>query len=261
MDRVWKPNVGTGSSVHNVRSVEKAFAVLEAFRNGERFLGLREIVEATGLDKSSVQRFTRTLRSIGYLEQDPNTYRYALSKRVLDLSFAYLSSNALIDHAAPILINLRRTTAERVDMTLLDGDSLVFVYRLQSKRESFPAALVGRRVPLFCTAGGRAVLAGLPDAEARTIVERSERIAKTPKTLIRTADIMEQVKKARERGYALQAEEWRLSEMVLAAALVDRDNRPIGAIHVAGLTSEWTAEAFEERMGSLVAAAAQDISA
>ena len=56
-----------------VKSVEKAFTVLDAFRGRERYMALGEIAQAASLDKSAVQRLTRTLCAIGYLEQDPAT--------------------------------------------------------------------------------------------------------------------------------------------------------------------------------------------
>ncbi|BBK32334.1 IclR family transcriptional regulator [Stella humosa] len=243
----------------NVKSLHKAFQVLEAFRGGDRHLSLGELAAATGLDKSAVQRFTHTLRAIGYLEQDPATRRYALGRRVLDLAHGYLRNHPLVERAAPILADLRRTTRERVDLSLLDGTDTLYVFRLQSKRETFSAALVGRRVPLFCSAGGRAMLACMTDEVARSIVERSERPAFTASTRTEPARIMAEVRKARRQGYGFQVGEWRPAELVVAAAIVDRTGAPIGAVHIAASLGEWEPEDFERRMAPLVTGAAQAI--
>lgn len=243
---------------HSVKSVEKAFAVLEAFRNEDRSLSLSEIAALTDLDKSAVQRFTRTLRQLGYLEQDPHTRRYAIGIRVLGLSFSFLHANAHVMRAAPVLVNLRNTTKERVDMSLIDDESLVYVFRLQSRQEPLKAALVGRRVPIVGTAGGRAVLSRLSDEEAMAIVARARRTARTPRTLTDPAQIMDQVRVARAQGFAIQTEEWRAGEIVAAAALMDRGGRPVGAVHIAASTNDWDPQDFAHRMGPLVASAAQD---
>lgn len=243
----------------NVKSVQKAFAVLEAFRQRDGHFGLTEIVRATGLDKSAVQSLARTLCEGGYLEQDPETRYYRLGIRLLDLSYAYLRSHPLIERAAPILVDLRRTSGERVDLTLRDGQDLVFVFRLQSKRETLQAALVGRRVPLFCSAGGRAILAAMQPGQARNIVYSAELRPFTPRTITDPERILEEVGRARERGFAFQDQEWRLGEVVVAAAVLDRDGMPVGAVHIAGSTAEWDPAQFAGRMGPLVAAAAQDI--
>ncbi len=254
--RAAKP---TTTGVRNVQSVDKAFAVLNAFKGRERFLSLGELARITRLDKSGVQRFARTLLELGYLEQDPSTRHYCLGRRLLDLSFEYLRSHPLIERAAPVLVELRRNARERVDLTLVDGDDMLFVFRLQSKRESLHAALIGRRVPAYCSAGGRAVLSRLPEEAARAILERIEIRQVTPHTLTEPDRIMAELAKARRMGYALQSEEWRLGEVVVGAAIVDRTDAPIGAVHIAGSTAEWDPAEFGERMGPLVAAAAQDV--
>lgn len=243
---------------HSVKSVEKAFAVLEAFDDSGRTLSLSEIAAITGLDKSAVQRFARTLRQLGYLEQCPETRRYAIGIKVLGLSFRFLHANPHVMRAAPILVNLRNATMERVDMSLVDGDATVYVFRLQSRQEPLKAALVGRRMPIVSSAGGRAILSHLPTTIAREIVQRAPRKAHTPKTLTDPERIMEEVASVRPRGYAFQVEEWRLGEMVVAAAVLDREGRPIGAIHIAASTNDWVPETFARKMGPLVAAAAED---
>ena len=247
------------AGVPTVRSVEKAFTVLEAFTNRERYLSLGTIAEITGLDKSAVQRLTRTLIGLGYLEQDPGTRHYCIGRRVLDLSFGYLQSNDLVERAAPVLIDLRKAARERVDLTLIDGNDILYVFRLQSKRETLHAALVGRRVPIYCSAGGRAIMARLPREEAEAMLARANPQPVTPHTLTDRDALLAEVDKARARGFAFQSQEWRLGELVVAAAVLNRDEAPVAAVHIAGSTTEWAPEEFAEKMGPLVLAAAQDI--
>lgn len=244
----------------NIKSLMKAISVLEAFRGRERYLSLAEIAAITGLDKSSVQRCTRTLRETGYLEQNQSTRRYAIGRRVLDLSFEYLRSNPLIERAAPILVDLRQAARERVDLSILDDTDLVYVFRLQSKRDAFSAALVGRRVPVYCTAGGRAIMSHMPDNEVRQILARSDLKRRTPRTIIEIEALMREIHRVRSNGYSIQAEEWRPGEIVAAAAVIDAYNRPVGAVHIAGSIAEWSPEEFERRMGPLVAVAASEVS-
>jgi DNA-binding IclR family transcriptional regulator len=246
--------------LHNVKSVEKAFIVLETLRDARRSLSLSELVSLSGLDKSAVQRFTRTLRDVGYLRQNPKTRQYELSARVLDLSFSYLISNELVNRAAPGLIRLRVATNERVDLSMVDADSLIYLFRLQSKPETVTAALVGRRVPMYCTAGGRAVMARMPEDEARALLDRVDLVAYTASTITDPDAIMEEVRRTRERGFAIQADEWRIGEIVVASAIVNHSGNPVGALHIVGSTGEWSFDEFSRRMGSKVAVAAQDAS-
>jgi len=165
------PETGAGAQARDplfVRSIGKACEALSAFRNGPRTLGLSELAAATGLDKSSAQRVAHTLAALGWLEKDPATRRFSLAPRVLDLAYNYLRQDPLVAAATPVLVQMRRETGERVSLSLLDDTSLIYAVRLEARADSLRSSLVGRRVPLFCTAGGRAVLACLPEREPWT---------------------------------------------------------------------------------------------
>lgn len=247
-------------SALNVKSVTKAFRVLEAFRNDGPFLGLTDLMAATGMDKSTVQRFTFTLKQMGYLEQDPSTRRYSLGRRVLDLSFGYLSAHTLIERAAPVLVDLRQAVQERVDLSIPDGHWVLYVLRMQAKREHYSTALVGRRIPLFCSAGGRAMLARMPLEEALRIVEQSDRQQYTPLTITNADSIMKEIDIARQQGYAMQTGEWRPGEMAAGAAVINNAGEPIAAVHVAVSTGAWTHEEMKAQIVPLLVNAAASIS-
>ncbi|WP_171070254.1 IclR family transcriptional regulator [Methylobacterium terricola] len=221
-----------------VQSVEKCFSILEAF-TGTRYLSLQEISQRSGHDKSTCQRMTHTLAQIGYLEQCPATRRYALSDRVLDLSYHLLRNHPLIERATPILMELRRACDARVDLSLFSQASLVYALRLQARAEPYYTNLVGRRIPLFCSAGGRAVLAALAEPEARRLVEAEDRRPLTRFTQTEVAAVMAAVDAARRDGYAIAAHEVIENEVVVAVALRDATGAPFGALHVAGEAGPW----------------------
>ena len=237
-----------------VQAVEKAFRVLEAFSTAPGPLSLSQIAAATGLDKSGVQRMGHTLARLGYLEQTPTGLRPA--PRILERSFDYLRTDPLVRRALPILSELRRETAERVDLSRFDDLHMLYLVRMQSKRESFNAYLNGRRVPTFCTSGGRAVLARLPRAQALDVLRRSDRRPLTPRTTTSLDEADRAVARARTDGYALALEEVLLGEIAIAAAVTDETGQPIAAIHLAGSLGDWTPEAFTRRFAPLVVDAA-----
>lgn len=243
-----------------LQSVERAMRLLEAFGQQPRPLSLAELASATGLDKSAAQRIAHTLQVLGYLERGAGGSGLVPGKRLLDRSFDALRMNPLVERATPVLQELRRTVQERVDLSLFDGISMVYAVRLQSKRETFFATLVGRRQPSFSTSGGRAVLAALPPAEAEAILEQSDRQQLTPKTVTDLPGLRRKLAEARRDGYALAAEETLLGEIVLAAAVRDREGRPVAAIHVAASLAEWEVETFRRRVGPLVIEAARALS-
>lgn len=237
-----------------VQGVMRAFAVLETFSGAPKARSLSQIAEATGMDRSAVQRLAHTLISLGYMER--TVHGLVPGRKLLDRACDYLRGNALVERATPILIDLRRSTNERVDLSIFDDLSMLFAVRLQSKRETFIATLVGRRVPTFCSSGGRAVLASLPDREAADILRRSDRRAHTPKTKIHDQEIWEEIAATRARGYAVAVEELLPGEISIGASVMEA-GCPVAAIHVAGSLAESTIDEFTRRIGPLVVAAAR----
>lgn len=237
-----------------VQSVEKAFRVLEAFSMATGPMSLSQLAAASGMDKSGAQRMGHTLARLGYLEQTASGLRP--SHRILERSFDYLRTDPLVRRALPILSELRRETQERVDLSRFDDLHMLYLVRMQSKRESFYAYLNGRRVPTYCTSGGRAVLARLPKAQAMSVLQRSDRVRLTPKTTVSIERTLRLVAQAQADGYAVALEEVLLGEVALAAAVTDEAGRPVAAIHLAGSLSDWTPEEFTRRFAPLVVDAA-----
>ena len=244
-----------------IQSVEKAFRVLNVFSHSDQYLGLKDIAAASGLDKSSAQRCTHTLTELGYLEQDTKTARFALGKRGLDLGFHFLRNHPLIAIGTPLLLQLRRDCGERTNLSLFDDLDLIYIIRLHGKRE-YPqySTLIGRRMPTFCSAGGRAVLAHLPEDEMWDIIERSPRAQRTADTLTDPDAIAAEVGKARERGYGFVIGESAPNELTVAAAVLDAARRPIAAVHIAGSLSKWTPADYEPRFAPMVIEAARALS-
>lgn len=242
-----------------LQSVARALDVLEAFAQNPRPKSLGEIAAASGLNKSAAQRIGQTLLARGYLEKGEGG-GLTLGKRLLDRSFDYLRSNHLVERATPMLNELRKRTGERVDLSLFDDTSTIYAIRLQSKRETFYATLPGRRIPTFASSGGRACLAHLPDAEVDDILTRSQRVPLTGKTLTEIPLIWEKIREARANAYSHAAEEALIGEVVLAAAVLDTDRKPIGAVHIAGSLSEWSIDDFRQRLAPLAVEAARALS-
>src|SRR5690606_4626148 len=110
----------------------------------------------------------------------------------------------------------------------------------QTKTEHFLASLVGRRVPLYCTAGGRAVLSHLPAQQRQAFFASTPLLKYTPRTLDTAAAIEAEVSKARDKGYASIVDEFIMGEVGLGTAVLDGKGTPYGALHVSGSSNEWS---------------------
>lgn len=242
-----------------VQSLARGMSVLEAFRGAEGALSLAQIAARTGLTRSAAQRLVHTFRKLGYLTPAEDGRGFRLDLPILDLTHDYLRLNPLVRRANPILLELRRNVRERVDLSLFDGQRMVYAARLQSKRETFFATLVGNSVPTTCTSGGWAVMAMLPSDEVDALLAKAELRPLTPRTLTDPHAIRAQIELCRQAGHALALEQILMGEVALGVAIPGADGRPVAAIHIAGSLSEWDPEEFRRSVAPLAAEAVRSI--
>jgi IclR family transcriptional regulator, pca regulon regulatory protein len=243
-----------------VGSVEKALRVLTAFDVARRSMRLGEIAAATGLDMSAAQRFTATLESLGFLRKD-EFKRYHVTFKVFQLGFAYLQSETSIDTAMPFLQDAHRECEESVNFTQIDGTDVVWVVRLPSLHAVSADMSVGARLPAYCTAPGRAILAHLPPVQALDILQRSNRARLTPHTKTDLGEIMKAIETARRDGVAVANHECFIGDLSTAAPVFDGAGQVLGAVNIAVPAARWTPEQVRARLSPLIARTAAAISA
>jgi len=242
-----------------VRAAGRAMRVLGAFHHAGGPLSLSEIAARAELDRSAVQRLVHTLVRLGYMRRSADDRGYLPGIRLLDHTLDVLRLDPVVQKATPVLLELRKTLRERVDFSLYDDTRLIYALRMQSKRETFYATLVGHSVPAYCTAGGRAALSVLSEAAAREVVARSNLQKYTSKTCTDPDGIAALIARARADGYAMIVDELLLGEVAIGVAISRGDGVPLGAIHVAGSLSEWTPDAFERNAAPVAMEAAHAI--
>ena len=244
-----------------LQTVARTMRLLEGFGKKQGPQSLAELAAAADIDKSAAQRICYTLQSLGYLERDGVTGGLRPGLRLLDRTFDFLRMHPLIERAVPVLAELRAMTGQRIDLSLFDDLSIIYALRLQNRRESFVATLIGRRLPTYCSSGGRAMMACLEDDEVTSILDRSDRRRLTPHTLTDPDAIWGKVREARRDGFSFAEQEWVMGELALATAVTDVDSRPVAAIHVAGSLADWNGKTFRNKMGPPAIEAARAISA
>jgi IclR family transcriptional regulator, pca regulon regulatory protein len=243
--------VGAHDPLFN-QSVQKAFAILDAFGGERRALNLSEIARLVGVTKSSAQRCTHTLERLGLLTRDAHVKRWVLTPRTLSLANAYLSGHPLVEQATTHLIDLNQATGESVSLSEPDDTDMVFVARFPSHKRFFWHMPVGRRLPMYCTASGRAYLCALPAADAARIVRRSPLRQFTPQTLVSVELILEHIEAARRAGYAWSDQECYRGDVTIAAPVLGDDGRPVAAVNVSAPTSRWKLAELRARFAPLL---------
>jgi len=241
-------------------SAQKALAVLEAFGRGRRVLKLAEAAELAAITKASAQRCIHTLEVLGYLRRDRRSTGWVLTPRALGIAHAYLSGYHLIEQATQHLVDLNRATGESVSLSEPDGTEMVFVARFPSHKRFLIHMPIGTRLPMYCTASGRAYLSALPAAEAQRLLRQSALQPLTPMTITDPRRIMELIEAAHIDGYASSDQECYRGDVTVAAPVIREGGHPVGAINISAPTSRWTLEEMRGKLAPLVMETARALS-
>jgi IclR family pca regulon transcriptional regulator len=243
-----------------VGSVEKAFQVLEAFRDTQRLMSMAEIARAAGLDRSATQRLVHTMEQLGYLRRLPDSPLYGLASRVLRLSYNYLRSREIIGRASPYLLEMTHSLGETSNLQELDGHEIVFLARFPGRHLVNVDFAVGSRLPALFTASGRAMLSKLDAARKREIIRATPLQPVTPQTEVDAKVLLQRIDEAARQGYAIVQNQTVVGDISVAAAITDHDGSPVGAINVSVPATRWTMQRAEGQLLPHVLLAATSIS-
>ncbi|GGL17743.1 IclR family transcriptional regulator [Sphaerisporangium melleum] len=239
-----------------VQSLARGLAVIRAFDAAHPELTLSEVARATGLTRAAARRFLLTLVELGYVRTDGRLF--ALSPRVLELGYAYLSSLSLPEVALPHLERLVAEVHESASVSVLDATDIVYVARVPTTRIMRVTISIGTRFPAHCTSMGRVLLTGLPPAglDAYFATARLER--RTSRTITSREALVAELERVREQGWAMVDQELEEGLRSIAAPIRDRGGRVVAAVNLSSHASRTTVEsAREDLLPSLLAAAAR----
>ncbi len=222
-----------------IQSVERAVAILKCF-DGHDELGLTEISQMIGLHKSTTAGIVNTLKNEKLLEQNALNNKFKLG-----IELFRLSSNVKIDLkeiCEPYLDELLAATKETVNLVVRSGDNVVYIEKKESPHSMRICTHIGQKVPLYCTATGKAILAFLTDVEIDAILSRTKFSEFTSNTLKSKEAVMEQLAQIRKNGYGCDMEELEYGLVCVGVPILNNKKRPIGGISVSGPSMRMTKE-------------------
>src|SRR5450755_291900 len=229
-----------------VQSLDRGLAVIRAFGPDRERLSLSEVARATGLTRAAARRFLLTLVRLGYVRSDGR--EFSLRPRVLELGYAYLSGLALPDVAAPHMEEMVARLHESSSISVLDGQHVVYVVRVPTKRIMTVAITVGTRFPAYATSMGRVLLAALPEEELERYLTDATLSPLTDRTVTDPARLRELLAQVAQQGYSIVDQE--LEEGLRAVAAPIRGAPDVGtaAINVSAHASRVSMAALQEQI-------------
>ncbi|MGB1239787.1 MAG: IclR family transcriptional regulator domain-containing protein, partial [Pseudomonadales bacterium] len=224
-----------------------------------RALSLREVAQLTGYNKSAAQRFCHTLVKLGYLRRHPNNSDFELSVRTTEIGARFVQSNSLLRRAQPYLHQLCNKTCGAVTLSILEGAEVVFAARYLGADVLETNVTVGSRLPIYCTASGRAAASLLDDAALGRVLDAQDFAPRTAKTVVDRADIEALIHKCRTLGFALVSDQFAMTDLSLAVPLYDRETQTYAAITLALTTASHSEGEVVERFAALMQSTARAI--
>ncbi len=213
-----------------VRSVAKTLDVIQAFDAEHSQLTLSEVARRTGQTRASARRFLLSLEALGFVRSEGQLF--ALTPRVLSLGHAYLASLRLPDIAEPHLKALSVLVGESTSASVLDGDDIVYVARVEMRRIMAVEIRVGTRFPAWATAMGRVMLAFAPDDVVEGYLARVELTSLTQRTIADAGRLRAELARIREQGWALIDQELEIGLRSIAAPVLGARGQVLAAINV-----------------------------
>jgi IclR family acetate operon transcriptional repressor len=240
-----------------IRAVERALAILLCFSRNTPELTLTQIAGRVGLNKSTVHRLLATLEQNRFLQRDSTTGAYRPGIHLAQFTYLMLEQNDLRRYAAPFLHRLLEQYRETVDLAILDNEEVVYLDVLESPQRVKLAAGIGQRLPAFCTATGKALLAFKDDETIqRTIENGLPRY--TDCTIVSPEAFLENLRSIRAMGFAISEHEYEEEINAVSAPILDTNGNSIAAIAVAGPAFRLSLNRMWE-IGPTVSAVAREI--
>jgi IclR family pca regulon transcriptional regulator len=213
-----------------VQSLARGFAIIRAFDAGHPELSLSDVARRTDLNRATARRFLYTLVTLGYVRFDGR--RFALTPRVLQLGYAFLSGIPLPEVAEPHLKALSRTVDESTSASVLDGDDIVYVARVATRRIMTVQINVGTRFPAYATSMGRVLLANLPADELESYLAGVSLEPLTERTIASVDELRAELERVRAQGWATSDQQLEIGLRSVAAPVRDRSGRVVAAVNV-----------------------------
>jgi len=234
-------------AVRHVASVERALAVLDALAGGDE-IGTNEIARRSGVNASTVSRLLATLAAARFVEHVPESGRYRLSLRLVELGNAVLGRLDLRQLARPHLQALVQETGETATLSAPGEHDAVTIDFAHGSSAVQSVAQLGRPSVGHATAAGKVMLAfgevELPEEPLQAF---------TPRTISTLEDLGEELARVRRRGYAEARDEREVGLSAIAAPVFDSRGDLAGIVGVQGPSSRLDARAMNAAVPFLLA--------
>lgn len=224
----------TTNETYSVPSLERGLAILEFLSLENRYANLQEIKNELGLSQTTAYRILNTLNRLGYINIDEKTKQYSMTRKMLSMGFSSLDEHEILKTVVPHLQILRDKVKETVCFGVLGEEKGVFIEQAQGLHSFRFALSPGKSFDLHCSAPGKAIMAYLPSMIKQRYLKLMKYEKHNERTINNEADYVEELRKVRKNGYAIDNEEEVTGVICIGAPIFNYTKYPCGSIWISG---------------------------
>jgi DNA-binding IclR family transcriptional regulator len=226
-----------------VQVIERMFALMDVLASREEAVSLKEISEKTGLHPSTTHRILNDLATGRFVDR-PHPGHYRLGMRLLELGNLVKSRLNVREAALPFMQSLHRKTQQTVNLSVRQGDEIVYIDRAFSERSGMQVVrAIGGRGPLHLTSTGKLFLSVDDPKLVRSYATRTGLAGHNKNSITELSKLERELSLVRSRGYARDNEELELGVRCMAAGIRDDAGRLIAGLSISApadrLKDEW----------------------
>ena len=238
--------VRKGKEMSSALGASRLLLIIESLAV-EPELGITELSKQFGWGKGTVHRLLSSLVEMGYAEQISETGKYQLTIKLFEIGSAVIHRSGIPQVALPVMEDLSGETGETINLAVLDGSEIVYLQRVESMEFLGVNIRIGSRLPAYCTALGKVLLANQSEDVLEDLLRNVRLVQRTPNTITDRRKLREELSAIRERGYALDREEFSVGLRCASAPIQNAKAETVAALSIAGPATRLT----EDRLSSL----------
>jgi len=232
-----------------VQSLVRALDIIELLdREGE--LGISEISNTLGLEKTTVHRLISTLKFKGYVAQNKSNQKYSNSFKLFEMGNNVVEGLGLRRQAQPFMEELAEKSHEAVNLAILNGKHMFYIDKIESSETIKVDLRIGKRLPVYCTGLGKAMLAFMPEERVHELFKGETFVKYTKNTIDNVQGLMLELRRIKAQGYSIDNEEYIPGLVCVAAPVMSFRGEAVAALSVA--VPKYRLEEGERDLGCLI---------
>ncbi|MEK5522085.1 IclR family transcriptional regulator [Heyndrickxia sp. FSL W8-0423] len=218
-----------------IQSVDRALRILDLFDEHTTELKITDISNRMGLHKSTVHSLLKTLQQHGYINQNLENGKYGLGMKLFERGNYFIQSFDVRQLAKKYLMDLSATTGQTTHLVILDGKEGTYIDKVEGPMAVILYSRIGKRIPLHCSAVGKALIAFKEKEEIEKILDGYAYTKRTEFTIRNETEFLRELEKVRSQGYAVDNQENEPGVRCIAAPIRNHENKVIAAISLSTL--------------------------